>query len=354
MKPGDLQKTFYKVADFVSWSRSKTLTLNPAFQRRSVWKPDTKSYLIDTIARGLPIPPIFLRDRGTDTISFEPSREVVDGQQRLRTVLGFIEPSFINNFNPVKDGFTVKKVHNKELAGKTFRELDVESQKNILEYQFSVYIFSSYIDDREVIQIFRRMNSTNYTLNAQELRNANYFGEFKTSAYQLAAEQLHRWRDWKIFTEDNISRMDEVELTNDFLILMLRGQITRNSKFGINKLYEQYDEEFPQREELERRFRVVMDGIDEKISRNMLSQSNYRRSLLYGLFAYFYDAFYGLSSGLVDYLDAQRISQDQITHLKLAIERIEQGNASEHVITSVRKSTTDASSRRALFEYLRG
>jgi len=43
--------------------------------------------------------------------------------------------------------------------------------------------------------------------------NSRFKGEFKTSQYELAAEQLKRWREWEIFTEDNISRMQEVELT---------------------------------------------------------------------------------------------------------------------------------------------
>lgn len=354
MKSGDMQKTFYKVADFVSWSRSRTLVLSPEFQRRSVWKPDTKSYLIDTIARGLPIPPIFLRDTGIDPQTYEPKREVVDGQQRLRTVLGFIDPDFISDYNPAKDRFFVKRVHNEELAGKTFRELDTESQRSILEYQFNVNIFSSYVDDREVIQIFRRMNSTNYTVNAQELRNANFFGEFKTSVYQLAAEQLHRWREWKIFTEDDISRMKEVELTNELIILMLRSHVTRNTKDQVDKVYEQYDEIFTQREQVEERFRVVMDAIADRLPRSVIALSRYKRSLLYGLFAYFYDAFYGLEVDLEEHVLPKPIQPDQIAHLRLAIERIEQGNAADRVLIAIKKSTTDAASRRALFEYLRG
>ena len=59
----DISRTQYRVSDFISWQRSKTLVLSPSFQRRAVWKSGAKSYLIDTIARGLPIPIIFLRDQ---------------------------------------------------------------------------------------------------------------------------------------------------------------------------------------------------------------------------------------------------------------------------------------------------
>ena len=197
-----VQKTIYKVADFISWQKSHYLVLVPYFQRRPVWKPGAKSYLIDTIVRGLPIPIIFLRDRRTDPNQIEPIREVVDGQQRLRTVLGYVSPTLLPDYNPKRDSFTVKKTHNKDIAGKSFDELDDESKRAILDYEFVVHILPSRIDDREVIQIFRRMNSTNFSLTEQEKRNSKYFGEFKTSVYELAAEQLQRWRQWKIFTED--------------------------------------------------------------------------------------------------------------------------------------------------------
>ncbi|MCX5783137.1 MAG: DUF262 domain-containing protein, partial [Elusimicrobia bacterium] len=68
-------KTLYKISDFISWQTSKNLSLSPSFQRRSVWKESAKSYLIDTIVRGLPIPIIFLREK-TDPNTLETKREV--------------------------------------------------------------------------------------------------------------------------------------------------------------------------------------------------------------------------------------------------------------------------------------
>src|SRR5438105_13440736 len=55
-------KTQYRVSDFVEWMKSGALQLNPNFQRRPVWKKGAKSFLIDTILKGLPVPIIFLRD----------------------------------------------------------------------------------------------------------------------------------------------------------------------------------------------------------------------------------------------------------------------------------------------------
>src|SRR5947208_9602966 len=107
MQSHQVSKTHYKVSDFISWAKASTLILSPSFQRRSVWPAGAKSYLIDTIVRGLPIPIIFLREQKTDLDSLEPKREVVDGQQRIRTLLTFIAPKLLRHFNP-EEAFTVK------------------------------------------------------------------------------------------------------------------------------------------------------------------------------------------------------------------------------------------------------
>lgn len=76
----------YSINDFVEWEKQGQLKLNPFFQRRPVWSDKAKSYLMDTILRGKPIPKIFARQ--TINITTKQSvREIVDGQQRLRTIL---------------------------------------------------------------------------------------------------------------------------------------------------------------------------------------------------------------------------------------------------------------------------
>ncbi len=75
----------YSLNDFVAWDRQKELVLNPAFQRRAIWNDKAKSYLIDTVLRGKPIPKLFIRQKINVTTKTS-IREVVDGQQRLRTI----------------------------------------------------------------------------------------------------------------------------------------------------------------------------------------------------------------------------------------------------------------------------
>jgi hypothetical protein len=78
----------YTIADFLKWYDDGELKLNPKFQRGPVWSPQARTYLIDSILRGYPIPKLLLRTE-VDRDSRRTVRDVVDGQQRLRTIVDF-------------------------------------------------------------------------------------------------------------------------------------------------------------------------------------------------------------------------------------------------------------------------
>ncbi len=222
MKPAVIGKTVYKVSDFLSWQRSKSLILSPSFQRRSVWNKAAKSYLIDTVVRGLPIPIIFIRERpNLDTL--EADREVVDGQQRLRTLLSFLDPACLKDYREEQDAFLVQKPHNPEIAGKTFASLPTNIKQQILGYEFSVHILPADTDDTQVLQIFARLNSTGMRLKAQELRNARFLGPFKALMYGLAYEQLERWRKWTISRKAKSLAWTKLKWQANWLSLSCRG-----------------------------------------------------------------------------------------------------------------------------------
>ncbi len=350
MKTLDISKTVYKVSDFASWQKAGSLVLSPSFQRRPVWVAGAKSFLIDTVVRGLPMPIIFLREQKSDLSSFEPKREVVDGQQRIRTLISYIAPSLLKDLNEERDIFTVKKSHNKELYDKKFKELSPEIQQQILDYEFSVHVLPSSTDDREVLEIFARMNATGVKLNDQELRNATYYGEFKTSIYKIASEQLNRWRSWKIFTENNIARMEEVELTSEFAMFMLKG-LTGKTQASINKLYKDKDASYPECAEVERRFRTVMDTVDNSLGNELKYIPFSKKTLFYTLFAFVYDCQFGHKSRL-EKAAPKPISTDVIARVKLVAKRIGDKTAPELVLDAATRRTTNIDSRRNLFNHL--
>jgi len=351
MERWNINRTQYRVSDFISWQRSGTLELSPSFQRRPVWSPYAKSYLIDTIVRGLPIPIIFIREQ-TDLKTFEPKRQVVDGQQRIRTLLSYICPESLKDFKATRDLFVVKKIHNPELSNKRFSELDKRTQQSLLDYQFSVHVLPSDVDDKQVLQIFARMNATGVKLNYQELRNANYTGVFKQTMYELAYEQLTRWRNWKIFSEDNIARMDEVELTSDLVNIMLNKDIASKTKASLDRLYKDYDDIFPVQKFIRERFQNVMDTIDTEIGTELKHLEFRRKTLFYCLFALIYDCHYSLDSELVKCVKSS-LPKNFDTNIRNANDLLVQNKVPAAVAEATTTRTSTITSRRKILNYLK-
>src|SRR5687768_3837969 len=68
------------------------LVLLAPFQRNPVWTNLQKSYLIDTVLNGLPIPELYMQDVGNK--AGEEKHIVVDGQQRIRATLDYVMGNF--------------------------------------------------------------------------------------------------------------------------------------------------------------------------------------------------------------------------------------------------------------------
>lgn len=271
------QRSAYTTLDFHGWHENGNLILSPKFQRRTVWSASAKSYLIDSILKEMPVPPIYLRVRQSDDKS-KTVREVVDGQQRIGSVVSFLN-----------DGFTLTS--NSSYVGKKFSQLPKAAREIVRSYSFNCEVLQG-VDDAEVLQIFRRLNMYSVPLNAQELRNGNFFGLFKESAYRLAEEHLEFWRRHRVFSEQRIARMGEVEFTSELMVLLLDG--LQDKKKSLDVFYDLYDSSFAQRGAVEKSFRHVMDIINEVFPEGLREYRFHRVPLLYTLFGAVAHRIYGL------------------------------------------------------------
>lgn len=260
----------YSVRDFEEWREKGELVLAPKFQRREVWSPKARSYLIDTIVRGKPIPKIYMR-QDINPETRRTTREIVDGQQRLHTVLTFI-----------KDGFKISKAHHEDFGGEYFSGLDKGTQRDILKYEFVVDLLQD-MPDNEVYDLFARINTYSEKLKDQELRNAKWFGEFKSSVYLLAKEFSTFFATNGVFSSKQILRMAEAEFISELLLAMREG-IRERSKPVIDNCYKKYDDEFPNRRVHEKRFRETMDVIGGIVGEDLPQLEFSATRLFYPLF----------------------------------------------------------------------
>lgn len=225
MKPY-LNTTLRNVIWFKQAHDKGELEMKPPFQRNIVWVDKQKSYLIDTILNGFPIPEIYMQEYVTE--SGKATYVIVDGQQRLRSVLGFLEGTYVIDG---KDSPT--------WADMTFEDLSGEDKKKIFQYDFVVRILPE-MDDQQIRAIFQRLNRNVLALNLQELRQATYWGPFIQLMNELSNSDS--WKDIDIFTPNDVRRMLDVEYISELSIAYLNGP--QNKKANLDKYYELYEKEF--------------------------------------------------------------------------------------------------------------
>ena len=300
------EKAVYSPNDFILWQENGMLELTPKFQRRPVWRTPAKSFFIDTILRGMTVPPLYLR-MTQNAGKTKAIREVVDGQQRVRSVLDFVAGSY-----------RLSKTLTAEWAGKKYDQLEESQRNHILEFSFSAEVFKG-ISDREVLEVFCRLNMNGVPLNKQELRNGKYFGIFKQLSSDLALEYLEFWREHSIFSEQNIARMVEVELTSELLIAGNSGM--QDKKSSIDSFYEKYEDVYAEKDRDERRFREVIEVISDTFV-NTLPETEFRRPpMFYTLYCVVYHFMYGLPN--IDTITPRkRLGKDQMESLREAVSRL--------------------------------
>ena len=306
------ERSTYTSLDFLSWDSAGTLVISPKFQRRSVWTRPAKSYLIDTLLLGLPVPPIYLRVvQAEDKKSIV--REVVDGQQRVTAILEFL-----------KDKYSLAPNIESKCHGKKFSQLTEDQQDAITQYSLICEVFHG-VGDTEILQIFSRMNMNSVKLNDQELRNGKYFGPFKRTCYQLGYNHLEFWRRNRIFAEMGIARMKEVELTSELIVAMIAGQ--QHKKKSIDTFYKKFDEEFSNKNAIEKKFKNIIDEITSIFDEDLKLTQFKRPPLFYSMFLALYHRIYGLEGEDLPMTPAKKMTNNDRENFREAI--LELSNAVE-------------------------
>jgi len=216
-----------QVSDIVEWYRKKELVVNETFQRYSVWTPQAKTFLIDTILHELPVPKLYIRTK-LDPKRQTSVREIVDGQQRIKAIVDFAD----NKFRLLK--------RSEEFQGRTYDDLDNDHKEAFLGYTLTVEQLLNATDD-DVIDIFARLNSYTVTLNAAEKRHAEFQTEFKF-AVRKAAERFRPFIEkFQIFTIKQRFRMADDEFMAECFGLILNG-VTDGGAPRLRRLYKEQDD----------------------------------------------------------------------------------------------------------------
>lgn len=213
---------------------SGTLITGPDFQRKLVWKKQHKYAFIETILLNFPFPEIYIASAEMDVEKLQAREVVVDGQQRITTIVDYIKG--VGDFTSAKNL-------------KSFDDLTSDEKKEFLNYSVSVKDLKD-IGEENIKEVFKRINSTDYSLNSNEVLNAEYGGgEFAIFCKMIAdgnykpseketdikLNEQTRERVSKFFLKNNVFSENDIKRMFDSQYIMLIVSTLLNGKyFGRN------------------------------------------------------------------------------------------------------------------------
>lgn len=227
----------YSVLEIINMLDRRELLVNQEYQRGSgLWPDGASSYFIDTILEGYPFPKIYMYEF-LDRTARGIRREIVDGQQRIKTIQRF----YTNEFALTGDT---------RYVGQRFNDLDQEKQEQFLSYPVSVDVIRN-ATKAEILQMFRRMNAYTLPLNEAEKRHSSFEGTFKWFVNELADKLNEFFVSFEVFTNRQILRMADAELITECVLAIERGVVSTSAS-DLRSVYKQYDDGFPQADEYRR------------------------------------------------------------------------------------------------------
>lgn len=219
------------------------IQLGATFQRNPKWLPDKKSRLIESIILDIPIQAIYLSEEE------ENKYEIIDGQQRIRTITEFID----NKFKLENTAFCKEDTF--------FKELEPSIQRKIEDFQIVIFVVKKDNHPDVKFEIFERINTGAVKLNSQELRNCAYRNKGIPFIKELVNEEIFK----RVIKDKQVSinGMQDQELVLRFMSFYYKGveAYTGNLKKFLNDTLENYEQYRNREKDFKKVFIETMNNI---------------------------------------------------------------------------------------------
>lgn len=226
------------IDDIISSVQGNEIAIRPSYQRTEVINPQKASKIIESILLGVILPAIFVFKRKDGVI------EVIDGQQRLLTVLGFLGEKYKDENGTLRNS----KNHNfrlrdlkilKELNGLCFADLSDEQKEKLLSFDFYVVEIDERVnDDFDPVDLFVRLNEKPYPIKEHSFEMWNSWADrdIVLSIKTLSADCLEWFYLRATNTKGGTNRMENEELLTSlaFLEVKLKEGFSKDQLLDIH------------------------------------------------------------------------------------------------------------------------
>ncbi|MDP1773622.1 MAG: DUF262 domain-containing protein [Methylobacter sp.] len=315
----------HPISDIRDWFENERLILRPDYQRKEVWSPAARVMLIDTILGNIPMPKIFVSNIIKEERTY---RTVIDGQQRISAILGFL-----------RNDFCLKLPYEGEYKNTFFKDLPLSIKDEFFAYSIDFNEFKGF-SDIELREIYLRVNKYTVSLNKQELRRADFHGsKFLDLSEKLALESY--WSNTKIFSLANLRRLGDVEYISELLAGLINS--AQDKKQTLDDYYQNYAQwDSSDLNAVKQRFLFILDDIEKLFSNNTkgIAETRFRQK------SDFYSLFLAIDS---IHKDGYSLNGKDLSYLQEDLKSLDNNIAPHSIVGPLREYATrclsDANSR---------
>lgn len=248
-----LDMSFGEIANL---KKNKELVIQPEYQRLFRWSIEQKSRLIESILLELPIPQIFVIENSDGVY------ELIDGLQRISSVIQFVEPTAIGMDTYALEGCDIIK----GLNGQTYQELPMSLKLRLKRSNLRTIVIKRQSKSFLRYEMFKRLNTGGSLLSPQEIRNcsarmlgdegAQFYSflkelaantDFQNTTQTLAAEDVEQKANEELvlrfFAAKNARAMFAGSV-RDWLDEFMEGILLESIGFDMKKERKQFEETF--------------------------------------------------------------------------------------------------------------
>ena len=208
------------------------LILNPDYQRKYRWDDEKASRFVESLLLNIPVPVLYLSEEINTKLT------VIDGQQRLASLLRFIKP---DELSPLFSSIPLQPLVLQDLRvlsdlnGKTFREISQEDRSSLQKRHIRCMVILNESDPMLKFEVFERLNTGSVELTDQEVRNCIQNGPFNNLLLEAASDP--KYQELIELPKKTRSNMKDAEL-------VLRFFAYRDLSKDYNDNYTEYLNEY--------------------------------------------------------------------------------------------------------------
>lgn len=215
-KPSPVSKPIEEILSDVITTK---YLLRPTYQRQERITEQKASAIIESILLGISLPPIFVYKKNNGI------KEVIDGQQRLLSIIAFIGKQYRNENDKLEysknNNFKLRKLKIlTELNGKNFSSLSTQDQDKIMDFVIDEIIIEQSINTNfDPTDLFIRLNQKPYPIqqNSFEMWNSTVDKSIVEKIKEVTNKHIH----WFYSKESKDAEKRNDRMENEELVTLL-------------------------------------------------------------------------------------------------------------------------------------